>query len=317
MEGQALLDVQLDLIGIGARVADGEVLPAVELEVVATHRDDDRTVDRGCVDHRTLEDEAESLQHRVATVFGGLEDPGVAVGSEGDAVRPLHPGVTQLGDRHGGPGRIVAVALVDLDRVVWGGLCDAGYLAGGVAVEHRPVLCGGDLARGSHHGIQVRRLVSAVDGIQLGPAEGEGSAQLDVGLHLARRRVDTVLGSVFERLDRAQGHRRCVPPVGAAEVDQSTRGEEVGERPLGLGVDLRPCGLRDGGEVSKQVIHDDSSVGISGSVGSGCGSLRLPMPSEPSEGPSRGSGSCGESSPWPPSDSASCSTSVIGASVNR
>src|SRR3954447_25473377 len=71
-EAEALLEVEVDVVGVVVVVADREVLPGLEQEVPAAQRHHDRAAHARRPDDRAArEDLLEVIEERVAAVLGG------------------------------------------------------------------------------------------------------------------------------------------------------------------------------------------------------------------------------------------------------
>src|SRR6266516_2935083 len=92
-EGQRLLQVQLDLVGVVGQVADREVLTQVQLVVAAPGGQEYRSVEGGRPDDlpvgfALVQKPGQVVANRVAVV-GGLGNSRVRVGRQQQAVRPV------------------------------------------------------------------------------------------------------------------------------------------------------------------------------------------------------------------------------------
>ena len=100
----------------------------------------ERTLDLGCPHQRTAGDEAELLEHGIATLLGGLDHALVALRAEGDAVGGVDARVAQEGDGPRDRTRELLVVVAEHDRVVRALRRDAADAGRRVAVEDRVVL---------------------------------------------------------------------------------------------------------------------------------------------------------------------------------
>src|SRR4051795_3658227 len=92
VEGEGLLEVERDGVGIVVGVADREVLARFEPEVAAAQGDDDRAAHAGGPgDRAALEALAQVVEEQDADVFGGLDHAGVLVGAERERVGAHDP----------------------------------------------------------------------------------------------------------------------------------------------------------------------------------------------------------------------------------
>src|SRR5580692_1644399 len=90
-EAEALLDVEPDDVGVVIEIADGEVLPTIELEVTAAQAEHDATLDAGCPHQGSAEDLAQMIEKEMAAILGALDDHGVDVWAEGQSVWAVDP----------------------------------------------------------------------------------------------------------------------------------------------------------------------------------------------------------------------------------
>ena len=228
-------------------------------------------------------------------MLGGLEDHGVDLGVDGQAVGSAD---SRTPEDVGGPGHGVRVLLhvrFDGDGRVRGALGDAEYPRRHVPVEHGGVLGNRDLPDRLVEVGQLHVGRSPVGGLDLLTGHGERGTEFDEGQHTSSRRLDP-LGWGLDLVDPSEVGRRVCPAVRACQVDQLPGGQVGDQAALGLRLDLPPGGIADRGELAEEMIHHSPP-------------FRVPIPSDPARGrPAE-----------PPSAlaSASASTSVTGSLVNR
>ena len=129
-------------------VPDGQVLPAVDLEVPAAQAENDAAHDAGRPHQGPAQDVAEVVEEQVPPVLGALDDPRVHVGADRQSVGSVDARLTQRvdapGHAVGGEGHVP----VQLNGLMGGAVGDAPQPGGLVAVEDRDVLAQRDLAHG-------------------------------------------------------------------------------------------------------------------------------------------------------------------------
>ncbi len=250
----------------------------MQLVVAAARGQHDGALDGGRPEDVAVDD-ARQVRHQGEAVVGGLADQRVQLGAQEDGVGALDAGEAQLG--HGlrdGLGNVVDVR-GHRDREVRRRGADPVDGRGAVAVEDGAVLGERDALRRVLQRIPVGVLASPLHAVDLGPRQRERHAQLDdgpraedVGLHAVVRRLDLV--------QPAEADGGEVVAVRAGHVDDAAPGDVALERALGLLLDVRPRGVRDGGQAAMQVVHEVLLP-------------RSPMPSEPSGVAGDGSASAG------------------------
>jgi hypothetical protein len=109
-EAEALLQVQVDGVRVVVLVSDRKVLAAVEEEIAPPHAYNGAAVDRGRPHDRAAEDLAQVLEQGIPTVLAGLEDPGVNLRAEREAVVALDTGRAERVDGFGDVRRGVGTA---------------------------------------------------------------------------------------------------------------------------------------------------------------------------------------------------------------
>jgi hypothetical protein len=136
---EALLQIEVDRLGVVVAVADRQTLARLEAEVTAAEADHEGAPDARRPDDRTSEDLRQVIEERVAAVLGRLDHLRVLVGAERQPVGPLHPAQADRLDRAGDRARVVLGAFpqrleigIDRPAVVVGQL--------GAAEVHREVL---------------------------------------------------------------------------------------------------------------------------------------------------------------------------------
>src|SRR5580692_103304 len=82
-EAEALLDVEPHDIGVMVEIADGQVLPTIELEIPTSKTDHDANVDAGRPHQGPTEDLPKVVEEQMPPVFGALDDPRVDVWTDG------------------------------------------------------------------------------------------------------------------------------------------------------------------------------------------------------------------------------------------
>src|SRR5664279_5986610 len=237
LEGDALLDVEVDAVPSGISVADREVLTDGENVVAATLREHDRPLDGGGPDDRAAQQLAQVLEYRVAAVLDGLGDPRVATGAESDGIGPGDVCRAQDCDRLRHPLGVVAVVVPDGDGLVGRGGDDPGDAGRRVPVEDQVVLGKGGRPPGVDDGLEIGVVAAALYGVELFTGEGEGRPQFDQCQHPATDRLDGDEGRAVDRLDSTRGDCGVVPAERAGEVDQPASGQDELERACGLLVD--------------------------------------------------------------------------------
>ena len=136
----------MDLLGVVVVVTDRQVLAGLEQEVATPQADDDRSLDARRPHDRAAEDLPEVVEDDEPAVLGGLDDAGVAVGPERQAVRAADAVRQQRLYRLRHPAGVVGVGRAELERLVGGRLGDPGDAGVGPPVEDGDVLGQGDPA---------------------------------------------------------------------------------------------------------------------------------------------------------------------------
>ena len=187
-------------------------------------------------------------------MVGRLADRRPRVRRQQQRVRARHARQPELAQRLADHVRVVPDLGRQGEAGVARGLADAGDPGLRVAVEDRAVLGEGDLLGGVLDRLPVRVLRSALNRVDIRPAQGERGPELDHRPPGTQRRLDAVAG----RLDRLRvpgaeaGQRQ---PVRAGHVDGLARRGVPREGAPGFLFDACPCGGGDRGQLAVQVIH--------------------------------------------------------------
>ena len=96
-------------------IADREILPHRQLEILAAHRQHDRALQPGRPHQRPIDQPPHMLQHRITSV-GRLGKLGVAALAQRDGERPANPRIAQPVQRVRHQRRIVGRGTADLHR---------------------------------------------------------------------------------------------------------------------------------------------------------------------------------------------------------
>ena len=107
------------------------------------------------------------LQQGITPVLAGLENVGVDLGAEREAIRPIDSRCAKGVDGLRDVGRVALAILTECDLIVGRGFKDAADSGGGPAMEDGGVLGAGDLLGSLIELVQVDVLCAAISVIEL------------------------------------------------------------------------------------------------------------------------------------------------------
>ncbi len=152
-EGEGLLEVEPDRVGVVGEVADGDVLAEEELEVAAAGGEEEGAFQGGGPDDVAVEEAGQVVVDGVAVV-AGLVDGGEGGRAEQQGVRAADAGQPQGREGPADCLGVLADVFGEPDRGVAGGGPDAVDGGGAVALEDGPVLGEGEVRAASLTGCQ-------------------------------------------------------------------------------------------------------------------------------------------------------------------
>jgi hypothetical protein len=196
-KGEGLLQIESNAGVSVTRVADGDVLPEVKIEVAAASGDDESAVDSGSPDDFALDQAFHMLENRIP-VITRLGKFGISIGAEQDRVRAVDTHETQLAQCLRKGFWILANVSGKWLFGITGALPDPYDSSGGVAFEDGAVFGKGQLPRSVLCGLPIRVICTAFYVVHHLTLKLKRHAQLDDGLYFALLSRNAISG----RLDR-------------------------------------------------------------------------------------------------------------------
>src|SRR6516162_2764034 len=251
-----------------ARIADGQILTDVQVEIAAAGSENERAGNRRSPDNLAVDEILDVLKHRVP-VISRLGEGGVGIGAQQYRVGSIDAGKTQLVDRVGyRVGVLAHVGGQRLDRVA-GSLADALDAACGIAIEDRTILGKGDRFCRVLCWLPVRVIGAPFDVVDHLAVEVKWYAEFDQGPYHPLPGNDVSPKRCY-LLQMASADGRQRDAARAVQIDHAAAGEIALESTRHLLFDLRPRRIGDWRQLAVQIIHDRSFP------------LSEPMPREPS-----------------------------------
>src|SRR5208283_2756315 len=114
-EAKALLQIEVDAVGVVMAVAEGQVLARLEEEIATAEANHHGAGDTRSPDDRTAQYLTEVVEHDEAAVLGRFDHTGVLLGPERKPVGTAHAGFEKRLDRLGNVAGIAGVGGAQLD----------------------------------------------------------------------------------------------------------------------------------------------------------------------------------------------------------